>query len=81
MRRPNVYERSAPRGVRRAYREPATDGVESARAVAYGLAPLIARATTAGQSKLIELLEAARDEAERVAGEKIAVRPEVPPGE
>ncbi len=68
MRRPNVYERSAPRAARSAYREPATDHVEAARAIADQLGPLIARADAAGQSRLADLLHQARLEAETIAG-------------
>ena len=65
MRRPHVYERSAPRGQRPAYHEPASDFEAAAREIASALPALIARAEAAGLATLAGLLGLARDEAER----------------
>jgi hypothetical protein len=65
MRRPHVYERSAPRAARTPYEEPATEGASAARSIAYQLGAMIVMADGAGLSALGQLLQSARTEAER----------------
>ena len=66
MRRPHVYERSVPRPRRDAYQATGADPGEAARSVLRSLASLIATADGAGLSVLVDLLDAARVEAERM---------------
>ena len=68
MRRPHVYERSAPRTARGAYQQPAGDAGGAGREIAATLASLIAKAEGAGLSGLADLLDRALAEAERAAG-------------
>ena len=66
MRRPHVFERSAPRGDRTAYRESANPSV-TARLIAAQLGSMIDKANGAGLVGLGAHLEVARLEAERAA--------------
>lgn len=66
MRRPHVYERSVPRARREACAVPDGDPVKAARSVLRSLQAVIATADTAGLARLVDLLDAARLEAERV---------------
>ncbi|MGI3899160.1 MAG: hypothetical protein ACRYGP_11775 [Janthinobacterium lividum] len=66
MRRPHVYERTVPRLRREGYHVPDSDPGQAARSVVRGLPALIALAETAGLTTLVERLDAARIEAERV---------------
>lgn len=67
MRRPHVYERSAPRGQRPAYREPNSDPAETARAIAGYLRDLLAKAEATELATLARLLASALDKSERLA--------------
>lgn len=69
MRRPHVYERSAPRGQRPAYREPDSDPVETARAIAGELRDLLGKAQATKLATLATLLASALDESERLAAQ------------
>lgn len=66
MRRPHVYERTVPRVRRDACHVPDSDPGQAARNVVRALPALIALAETAGLTTLVERLDAARIEAERV---------------
>jgi hypothetical protein len=66
MRRPHVYERSVPRIRRGACAVPEGDPVKAARSVLRALQAVIATADVAGLVRLVDLLDAARREAERV---------------
>ena len=66
MRRPHVYERSVPRARREACAVPDGDPVRAARSVLRALQAVIATADLAGLAHLVDLLDAARLEAERV---------------
>ena len=70
MRRPHVYERSVPRARRDTYQEPDRDPVHAARTILRALPALTAAADTAGLATLADLLDAVREEAERVGGEQ-----------
>lgn len=78
MRRPHVYERSAPRPRRDAFQAPEGDPLEAARAVLRGLPPLVAAAESAGLAALVDLLDAARIEAERLGTGPVPQRPPEP---
>ncbi len=67
MRRPHVYERSAPRGQKPAYREPEFDPAETARAIAGELRDLLAKAEATNLECLARLLASALEESERLA--------------
>lgn len=69
MRRPHVYERSAPRRRREEAQEPRADAAGCARSVARAMPALVATAEAAGLTGLAELLDAAWAEAERVEDE------------
>ncbi len=69
MRRPHVYERSAPRRRRGEGVAPGVDRAEAARHVARAMPGLMALAESANLSALADLLDAAWDEAERVEDE------------
>lgn len=66
MRRPHVYERSAPRRRREDCVTPGVDPAEAARHVARAMPALMAMAESANLSALANLLDAAWAEAERV---------------
>ncbi len=66
MRRPHVFERSAPRSKREAYQQTA-DRPATGRQIALQLAPMIERAAGDGLGELAALLDIARIEAERIA--------------
>jgi hypothetical protein len=66
MRRPHVYERTAPRLHRGAYHEQA-DQASMARILAAQLRTMLDKAEQAGCSSIAPLLELARIEAEKVA--------------
>ena len=67
MRRPHVYERSAPRTARGTYQQPAADAGIAGRSIAASLPSLIAKAEAAGLSGLADLLDRALAEADRAA--------------
>ena len=66
MRRPHVFQRSAPRGRREAYRQP-VDKPATGRLIAGQLGAMIDRAEGDGLGTLAELLDRARIEAEAIA--------------
>ncbi len=66
MRRPHVFERSAPRAGRDAYSEPDSRAV-AARTLAAQLGNMIDRAEAAGLATTLAHLKRARDEAEKIA--------------
>lgn len=66
MRRPHVFERSAPRLSKEGYHEPARKAV-AARTIAAQLGNMLDRATAADLPTLVGLLEAALVEAEKLA--------------
>ncbi len=72
MRRPHVYERSAPRSPRGAYHEPHGDPVSAARDIAYALVGLLTKAELCGLSGLAGALQRALDEAEAADGSAAA---------
>lgn len=63
MRRPHVYERSAPRSSRDAYREPTNPAIVGAM-IADRLGPLIAMSEATGLEALADLLKRAKTEAD-----------------
>ena len=63
MRRPHVYERSAPRTGREAYREPAGSAAVGA-IIAERLVPLIAMSEATRLNVLTNLLKVAKSEAD-----------------
>ena len=63
MRRPHVYERSAPRSSRDPYREPASPAVVGAM-IADRLGPLIAMSEATGLDALADMLKRAKTEAD-----------------
>ncbi|RYC31125.1 hypothetical protein D3273_15570 [Lichenibacterium minor] len=69
MRRPHVYERSAPRRRRDEGVAPGVDPAEAARGVARALPALVAMAESANLAGLASLLDAAWAEAERIEDE------------
>ena len=69
MRRPHVYERSAPRRRHEDGVAPCVDPAEAARSVARALPALIALAGSANLPVLAHLLDTAWAEAERVEDE------------
>lgn len=69
MRRPHVYERSAPRRRRDDGVTPSVDPAEAARHVACAMPALMAMAESANLAGLASLLDAAWTEAERVGDE------------
>lgn len=64
MRRPHVYERSAPRPSRSAYQEPQTDPAVASREIVFALVNLIAKAELSGLATLAACLQSALVEAE-----------------
>ncbi len=66
MRRPHVYERTVPRLRRDACHVPDGDPGQAARSIVRALPALIALAETAGLTSLVERLDVARIEAERL---------------
>jgi hypothetical protein len=67
MRRPHVYERSAPRGKRESFQEPAQEPAEVVRAIALQLGGAIEEAEAAGLKLLAYYLDVARREAVKVS--------------
>lgn len=67
MRRPHVYQRSAPRADRNV--QVLVDRAATARTIAVQLGPIIEKADQSGLSELGDLLEEARILAEREADE------------
>ena len=74
MRRPHVYQRSAPRADRDS--QAPTDRAATARTIAAQLGHIIDKADQSGLAELGDLLEEARVVAERAAGEGL-----IAPGE
>ena len=66
MRRPHIFERSAPRFRREPYQEPRPDPGAVARGIGRQLPDLAAGAAAAGLTTLAGLLDAARIEADRL---------------
>ena len=75
MRRPHVYERSAPRISKPPYDEPSAAALV-ARTIAAQLTIMVEKAYGAGQSGLADLLEVARIEAENLASQHVALERE-----
>ena len=69
MRRPHVYERSAPRRRREDGVMPGTDPADAARSIARAMPALIALAESAKLATLADLIDAAWAEAERIEDE------------
>ena len=59
MRRPHVYERSAPRGARGAYQEPPAAAAPAIKDLAAALPELIDKAQAAGLGSTADLLRQA----------------------
>lgn len=59
MRRPHVYERSAPRGARAAYQEPPTAAMSAIQDLAAALPAMIDKAQAAGLATTADLLHRA----------------------
>lgn len=66
MRRPHVYERSAPRRRRDQGVMPGLDPAEAARSIARAMPNLMAMAEAAHLANLADLIDAAWAEAERI---------------
>lgn len=69
MRRPHVYERSAPRAAREPFRRP-DERAEAAKAIAVEIGSLVQKAREAGLVDILECLEDALWEAEQLAAEQ-----------
>lgn len=59
MRRPHVYERSAPRGARGAYQEPSVAATPAAQELGAALPAMIDKAQAAGLATTADLLRRA----------------------
>ena len=59
MRRPHVYERSAPRGSRGAYHEPLSAALAAVQELGAALPAMIAKAEAAGLAETADLLRRA----------------------
>lgn len=79
MRRPHVYERSAPRLPRNAYYEPQADPTSAARDIACALAALVWKAELSGLAGLAAALQGALEQAEAASGRAATVCGPAPP--